>query len=472
MEFPRRHRATRAKSAEFGTPRFLRELASAALYRPWFDSVATTALADWYFPLSRAWAAGLAAHGSMDRFLDALPRRRSSPWLGRTLEQVERDQMRYQTVDGRWRQAFFAGDADRANTRPDRLSQFEHARRRAALRLMAGRYRFLSEHVLDDIPAMHWQMTSPDDVDAAHGNRLSHEDTAYALPDPTPPIERSRTMAVEGHASYWLRFPSPLSRPGDTVWARVDEPLGGGDLPTLVFLHGIGVEFEFWPEARDIVSELVAAGVRVIRPEGPWHGRRRARGFFGGEPVLARSPRGVLDYLHAAVVEAGVLIGWARAQNSAPIAIGGISLGSLTSQVAAGACRYWPKAAQPDFLLLIAAGGNFLRLTTESSLTRRLGLPEQLTQAGWTTEALARWRPLAEPMSGPALAPDRIVVTLGSADMVTPYEDAAAMVRRWGVPEENVFTAHKGHFSVSLDTAWLSRPLGRLHTLFGDLGPR
>jgi hypothetical protein len=447
----------------------MRELAGIALYRPWFDSLATTALADWYFPLSRAWAAGLAAHGSMDRFLAALPRERSSPWLGRTLERLERDQIRYQTVDGRWRRAFFS---DAADSRPGRLGQFEHARRRAALRLMAGRYYFLSERLLQDIPPMQWQITSPDEVRALHGERLSNEGTAYALPDTAPPIEQSRRMVVDGQASYWLRFPTPLERPGDTVWARVDEPAAGGDVPTLVFLHGIGVEFEFWPEARNIVGELVAAGVRVIRPEGPWHGRRRANGFFGGEPVLAKSPLGVLDYLHAAVVEAGILIGWARQHNSSPIAIGGISLGSLTSQVAAGACRYWPDTARPDFLLLIAAGGNFLRLTTDSSLTRRLGLPDQLQKAGWTTDELAQWRPLAEPMSGPALEPDRIVVTLGSADMVTPYDDAAEMVRRWGVPDDNVFTARKGHFSVSLDTAWLARPLSRLHTLFRELGPR
>lgn len=469
MDFPRRQARRRFAKPDFPAPRLLRELAGVALYRPWFDNFATTALAEWYFPLSRAWAAGLAAHGSVAAFRDALPRQRSSPWLGRTLGRLERDQQRYDAIEARWQRAFFT---ERNNLRPDRLAQFETARRRAAMRMMAGRYYFVSERLLENIPPMAWQITAPDDVRALHGERLDRHEEAYALPATPPEIERSERMVVDGQASYWLRFPTPLARPGDTVWARVVEPAGGGDLPTLVLLHGIGVEFEFWPEARNIAEELVNAGIRVVRPEGPWHGRRRAEGFFGGEPVLAQSPLGVLDYLHAAVVEAGILIGWARALNSAPVAIGGISLGSLTSQVAAGACRFWPAPNQPDFLLLIAAGGNFLRLTTDSSLTRRLGLPAQLRRAGWTTEELVRWRPLAEPMDGPALAPERIVVTLGSADMVTPYDDAAAMVHAWGVPDANVFTARKGHFSVSLDTAWLTHPLGRLRTLMRELGPR
>ncbi|MCH9050416.1 MAG: hypothetical protein IIA72_04965, partial [Proteobacteria bacterium] len=40
--------------------------------RPWFDRLAIPAIADWYCPLSRAWAAALVADGAPERFADAL----------------------------------------------------------------------------------------------------------------------------------------------------------------------------------------------------------------------------------------------------------------------------------------------------------------------------------------------------------------------------------------------------------------
>ena len=38
------------------------------LWRPWYDSVATPAIAKVFFPLSRAWASAVAAEGNLDRF--------------------------------------------------------------------------------------------------------------------------------------------------------------------------------------------------------------------------------------------------------------------------------------------------------------------------------------------------------------------------------------------------------------------
>ncbi len=64
----------------------------------------------------------------------------------------------------------------------------------------------------------------------------------------------------------------------------------------------------------------MAEGIRVIRPEGPWHGRRRLPGTYGGEPVLARGPGGLLDYFHAHVIELGRLVAWARATRGGPVA--------------------------------------------------------------------------------------------------------------------------------------------------------
>ena len=54
------------------------------------------------------------------------------------------------------------------------------------------------------------------------------------------------------------------------------------------------MELDYWREAVDNTPTLTRQGLRVIRPEGPWHSRRRQRGFYGGEPAMALGPEGFL----------------------------------------------------------------------------------------------------------------------------------------------------------------------------------
>ena len=79
-----------------------------------------------------------------------------------------------------------------------------------------------------------------------------------------------------------------------------------------------------------------------------------------------------------------------------------------------------------------------------------------------TVEKLARWLPLLEPREAPALDPERIVMLLGYSDDVTPSSGGLALARRWGLPEENLFARHQGHFSVSLGLLRDRAPLARL----------
>ena len=169
----------------------------------------------------------------------------------------------------------------------------------------------------------------------------------------------------------------------------------------------------------------------------------------------------MLDYMRAAVAEAGCYIRWAR-ETGGPVVLGGVSLGALTTQITAAACAAWPAPARPDALFLVAPGGNFLRIVTESALATGLGLPEQMAGAGWSPQHLQRWQPLAETMNRPAVPADRVIAALGSADEVTHYDDARRMIADWQVPDENVFVAEKGHFSLSLDSHWLRHALDRL----------
>ena len=65
---------------------------------------------------------------------------------------------------------------------------------------------------------------------------------------------------------------------------------------------------------------MVGMGIRVVRPEAPWHGRRVPDGLYGGEKFIATAPQGAPDLFTSAALEWSVLIDWFRRTTDAPIA--------------------------------------------------------------------------------------------------------------------------------------------------------
>jgi len=177
---------------------------------------------------------------------------------------------------------------------------------------------------------------------------------------------------------------------------------------------------------------------------------------------MARGPLGMLDLLQQWVRETGQLVAWARATSRGPVAVGGVSLGAITSQLVATAATGWPAEMRPDALFLVATSGDVVNAAAEGGLGRALGAPEQLASRGWTTERLARWRPLFDPVGSPAVEPGRIVMVLGAEDVVTPFEGGVALAARWKVPRQNIFVRRQGHFSVALGLSRRTDPLRRL----------
>jgi hypothetical protein len=162
------------------------------------------------------------------------------------------------------------------------------------------------------------------------------------------------------------------------------------------------------------------------------------------------------------------MIAWARGEGSARVAVGGISLGALTSQLCATVARQWPETCRPDTLFLIATSGDMLATALEGGLAKLLDLPEHLNAAGWTHESLTRLRPLLEPSDDPVMPAERIVMLLGTKDVVTPYAGGLELARRWGVPRANMFHRNRGHFSLSLALALDEPPLRRIRGLLLD----
>ncbi len=430
--------------------RLMRSPVGAIVARPWFDPVALHVITRRYLPLSRAWAAALAAGGSVERFLAAVPvagasaglRDRAAP----ALERIARLGEAAAHAAGRWEDAAFgAGRCEGAA-----LAGIERQRLAAAHALMAGRasFSFLSRR--GSLPAVRFAVADAAEVEARYGDWLAAPERAYAAPSPLPEVDESGRFAGAGATGYWIRFASPSAAMADTVYARVSEPEGAADPPTLIFGHGLFVEAEHWRGMQSVTRMLCGAGVRVVEPESPWHGRRTPPGTYGGERFIATAPAGAFDLFAAQARETAVIIDWCRRSSRGPVAVGGLSLGALVAQLVGVHSRRWPAAMRPDALLLVTCCDRLDSVVLEGSLGRALGLPEALAARGWSAESLARWRPLTDPLGAPAVAPGDIVAVLGSRDDLTPFALGRALFERWGVPRENLFVRRQGHFSAAL----------------------
>ncbi len=448
----------------------LRAPSGGLITRPWFDRLALHVVARRYLPLSRAWAAALAARGEVARFAEALPLDgalddRDRDRLSRSLAEIGALDATARAAEADWAAAAFGGDRLSGAA----LGAVEARRLRAAWRLMAARRAFSFLRRRHRWSPLRYEIADPAAVEARHGRDRDAPARAFAAPEPMPAIEESGAIATpSGRAVRWLRFASPSSVMADRVMAQVVAPRGVLDPPTLIFCRGFFVEPSQWGQVPGFADAVCDAGFRLVELETPWHDRRRIDGYYGGEPALARAPLGLLDLFMALVREVAVVIDWCRRTSASPVAVGGLSLGALVAQLVAARATHWPEALRPDGLLLLTVCDHVDRLASESDLMRALGLPAALAAAGWDRAALGRWRCLVDPVEGPAVPPERIVMLLGSADKVTPYARGREMAERWGLPEANLFIRRQGHFSAALGLLRDPTPISRLAAVLAD----
>lgn len=446
--------------------RFLRGRFGDWVARPWLDRAAFGSLSQ-YFPLSRLWAAAWVADGDPERFRDEVPLAHATmpkSWLLEPiLSGVRRASRRHRRVDQAWRRRLFSPGA----TPSARVLVETELERRAAARVwMASRGLLVPLLTTVRPPAVRWAIPSVSDLEPAIGPALADPTAFYMAPDPPPKIERSHAVPGPEGMESWLRFVSPGRATGDTAWAKVYEPeAADAGAPTLILCHGLAVETEMWGTGIGTPYSLIRAGVRVVAPGAPWHNRRQVPGRWGGEPLIATAPRGAPDLFQAALAELAVLIAWARGQGSPVIALGGTSLGALTSQLAAVQARHWPDAMRPDLLYLVATGGSVQQVAVDSELADVFRLDNALAAAGWDDATLKRLAPLTDPLGRPVMPADRIVMVLGRADSVTRFDKGRELATRWNVPRKNVFIREQGHFSIPLGLLFDDAPLQRLHRL-------
>ncbi|MEQ9255123.1 MAG: hypothetical protein RLP96_00195, partial [Alphaproteobacteria bacterium] len=323
-------------SAGWSAERF-RAVFGRAVLRPWLDGAALSLLSRWYFPLSRAWAAGLESTDADDVFFAATGASKNlasaADWA------ITRSHRRAATLAAatrRWDAAAFGPTPSE-----EALALAQASWQRAALSHMASRVGYAPLNLPRRLTPVRFSISTPDDVAARHGHRLAGPAAAWPQPS-MPAVAMSPAITNgDGFRVRWLRFRSPVL--GDDVTARVDEPVADdGPVGTLVMLHGVSMETEHWGDGTHPLAGLGGrTGLRIIRPEGPWHGRRRRPGWYGGEPTLAGGPAGLIDTFEAWVQEVGGLIAWARRTCGGPVGVFGVSLGSLTAQLLASAAAGW-----------------------------------------------------------------------------------------------------------------------------------
>lgn len=423
-----------------------------AITSRWTEPLLLHAVTRWYFPLSRLWA---MAEVNDPGLLELRSRFMSAAQIERAVAAVAATRDAASDARERWDSAFFADTPPDAAT----LVQLEAERRSAAHGFNLTRRLFLP--LRTRVPsAINWTIVSELDVTARWQAALADPAKAYGTPDRLPRVWQSATTPGPFGQESWLRFESP--RLHDVVHAHVYAPVDAANPPTLIYGHGVGVEAEHWQGAIEEAAGLARHGVRVIRAEAPWHGRRRLAGFFGGEPMFARGPDGSLDMMTAHAGEIASLIAWARETSRGPVAIGGMSLGALCAQLVLDHAKSWPASLRPDAAILCGTCDRLDAVLQQGTLPLAIGLPQALLAQGWNVAGLERWRTLLEPRGEPAVDPANIVALTGQYDRVMPYTHARAMMARWRIPVGNLFVRPQGHFGLALGLVRDPAPMHRL----------
>jgi Alpha/beta hydrolase domain containing 18 len=453
-------------TADNANRRHLAGVAGRLLAQPWLDHLTLQALKRGYFPLSRLWAAAGVADGATDAFWAAsgMPRRHEQrDQLVRVLAQFDEAKVTAAATDAAWERVFFGRETTSDATRVA-IETARHNRRDA---LNKTRRLFLPL-ISKQTPRVRLSIDSPAEV-AARYDAASATDAVFAAPAVMPDVQVSQSVPGISGDDHWLRFKSPSATMADTCYARVHTPDGIANPPTVILGHGICVDFDHWHGLIDESQALLARGIRVIRPEAPWHGRRTPAGYYAGERAIGTFPTGMLDLMVAAVREWSVLAAWARTTSDGPLAFAGTSLGALTAQLAASVSHAWPEPLKPEALYLITHAGNMSEGMITGAVSTLFAEPEHAVRRGWTPELVRRHAAMIDPVGPPVMPADRIVSVLGSRDVITPFDGGETLVRRWGIPPENVFISANGHFTIPMRLLRVTAPTDRFAMILNSL---
>jgi pimeloyl-ACP methyl ester carboxylesterase len=428
--------------------------------KPWLDELILLFLKHGYFPLSRLWAAARAADGDVERFIEAVPlhapNKTQRKRIRKALAGFERARLRAFSVEQLWRHYFFG----EATVSQERLLIVEDMRLELRSAYNATRRLFLPLHpLLKTSVAMNPPTPEQLAVALGDGDKI---DELFTAPDSFPEVEVSRSIPSAYGRDYWIRFDSPHNGMNDSVYARVHEPSGVSNPPTLIFGHGICVDFDHYRQLLDEVTYLTKLGIRVIRPEAPWHGRRVLPGHYGGEQLLSGLPLSMFDFISAQHKEWACIIDWCRSLSDAPVAIGGSSLGAQSAKAVAMHAKDWPEKLQADALFVVTHSQNIFEAALDGALSDIWNFGAALRAKGWHQHLERQWLARIDPPTAPCMPGNKVVTVYGKQDKITPIKTAKQQMDAWQVPEQNRFEYRRGHFTIPLGMVHDRAPLIRL----------
>ncbi|HEY3146658.1 MAG TPA: hypothetical protein VGJ75_09915 [Dongiaceae bacterium] len=432
-------------------------LLHALLARPWIDPVCL-----WGFkrvlPASRAWAAAAASSTSLEGFARQLGLFGLPPRLRNKLNATHRLRLLSKAAQARWAEIAFE-ESDGV------LAAAERERRQTAQSYMANRFRYLSFAKKYRVSAVRYRTPKPDFAIEALGQVLADPDALFQVPDPLPPIQRSRTVDHGDVIEYWLRFESAGvgDDPTDTAYAHIYEPKQRtANMPTFFFAHGLAMETEMMVDGPRSFLNMARVGMRIVLPDGPGHNRRCKPGLYGGESFLTEPPISGIQHFVRAAREYAAMVAWCRAQGAGRISLGGISLGALTAQVAASRWRYWPAECKPDALFLMTSTARISALPLESSLGQMADIDNEVRRHGWMPEHFQVLEPITDASAEPPIDPANIVLMVGKRDDVTAAAGGHLLAQRWRIPKDNFFLRDRGHFSAAIGLGVDPAPYARM----------
>ncbi len=425
------------------------------LARPWVDPLCLWGMGR-LLPASHLWAAASKAQGDGGEFSRLIGMKRVPARLARRLARTDALRRESARAQALWERAAFEGEGD--------LAADEASRRLAAQSYLGHRFTYLVLAGILGAPSANFEIPAPRKLRRKLSAALSDPDRYFLPPDPAPVVEQSRAIDHGDAIEYWLRFPSVTETSPDRAIIHVYEPkhVSGAEPPSLIFCHGLAMEVEMLARApRDFIW-LARAGIRVLLPDAPGHNRRCPPGLYGGESFIARGPASALRDFRQAAVEFATIIAWCKTRGNGLVALGGISLGALSAQVASSRWRDWPASARADALFLVTTTDEVSTLAVKSSLGRVAGLDEAARKAGWTDVELAALSPLTDAAPEPPIDPERIVLVLGARDNVTPIMGGRRLMEKWRVPAPNLFLRDQGHFSAAIGLNADPAPFARM----------
>lgn len=424
--------------------------------RPWLDPICLWAITQKIMPLSKLWALVGDPTGNIEQLWAQIPPLKQRPSFAKMYDLLKYWQKEAVAQEQLWQHIMWANQ----DFSDEKIWQVNQHKQQAWQRwIIQGKRKLLPYASSLRLPKINFHVPNashqPIITDAIFQQLIS-------LSQKLPVINVSKKLPTQKGQQYWLTFSNGL----ENVWATVFEPPLSKNQGTFIYCHGWGVEGELsgLPLEPEI-GHLIDCGVRVIRLESSAHGRRCPPGYYDGEHIFASAPPALVEFMMQQVHEIGVLLHWCKLENKGPVALGGTSLGALSSQTYVSLNKRLQLYPQPDILYLSATDPNILALAGDSQLCIKSGLSAALTQAGWSKEKLDGYQPLVQVSAEPPINPNHIIMVMGNKDQVTSYHRAKELAIKWQVRPNHLFERRQGHFSLQLGLLGDQAPINSLYHL-------